>query len=399
MRKTVLLILVLLCSTGMSSCSKSSSSSGEATTYKVTLSPVRSTWPIVREASGRWELVGEAVFNNTGAENLLLQSVNLKVFESGGTILADRTYDAGKFKDMIVIVNSTSTNKLAPGARGFCHVAALAGSASLPTLARVTVSFTNGKSETSDIPLYEYNTGEQTIWPLTFTNGNWLAWDTGETTYHWGEMAYNPAAGDYVNSQRYALDAEQLDSEYNLSSPSPATKKEDYYGWGQDILSAGSGTVVIVEHDQIDQEISKIWTYADISGINYLGNYVVIRHGPALYSMYVHMMQNSATVSVGAHVTAGQVIGKVGNSGLSGNFGVADGYPHLHFQYMDAEDQAKAQGLPALFWNIKINRFSDAELLGALGTLPDIRTAYELQAGTYSISGGTPLEFELIMAP
>jgi len=302
---------------------------------------------------------------------------------------------------MIVIVNSTSSSstELAPGDYGFSHVAALAGNSSMPTLARVTISFTNGKSETADIPLYEYNPGEQTIWPLTFTNGNWLAWNTGETTYHWGVMSYNPAIGDFVNDQRYAFDVEQLDSEFNVSNPYIATKKEDYYAWGEDILSAGSGTVVTVVQDQIDQEISKVWTNADISGMNYLGNYVIIQHGPALFSLYVHMMQNSATISVGAHVVAGQVIGKIGNSGLSGNIGVADGRPHLHFQFMDAEDRTKAQGLPALFWNIKINRFSDADLLGALGFLPDIRTAYDLQAGTYSISGGTPLEYELVTAP
>ncbi len=397
MRKALLFILVFLLSVGLWHCSNSSG--GGSTTYQVTLSPIRSTWPIVREASGQWELVGETVFNNTGTEKLVLQSVNLKVFESSGTVLADRTYDTGKFEEMIVIENSTSTSELAPGARGFSHVAALAGNASLPTLARVTVSFTNGKSETADIPLYEYNPGEQTIWPLTFSNGNWLAFDTGETTYHWSAINYNPAINDFVIDQRYAIDAIRIDAQYNLSNPSPATKKEDYYAWGEDILSAGSGTVVTVVLDQIDQEISKIWTDADISGTNFLGNYVVIKHGPALFSLYVHMMRSSATVSVGDHVSAGQVIGKVGNSGLSGNIGVADGQPMLHFQYMDAEDRTKAQGLPALFWNIKINRFSDADLLSALGKLPDIRSEYNLQAGTYSINGGTPLEYEIITAP
>ncbi len=267
MRKALLFILVFLLSVGLWHCSNSSG--GGSTTYQVTLSPIRSTWPIVREASGQWELVGETVFNNTGTEKLVLQSVNLKVFESSGTVLADRTYDTGKFEEMIVIENSTSTSELAPGARGFSHVAALAGNASLPTLARVTVSFTNGKSETADIPLYEYNPGEQTIWPLTFSNGNWLAFDTGETTYHWSAINYNPAINDFVIDQRYAIDAIRIDAQYNLSNPSPATKKEDYYAWGEDILSAGSGTVVTVVLDQIDQEISKIWTDADISGTNF----------------------------------------------------------------------------------------------------------------------------------
>ena len=278
-------------------------------------------------------------------------------------------------------------------------MAALAGDTTVPTLARVTVSFTNGRSETADIPLYEYDPGQQTIWPLSFSNGNWLAFDTGETTYHWSAIGYNPNIGDFVIDQRYAIDAVQVDAQYNLSNPSPAVNKEDYYAWGEDILSAGSGTVVTVVIDQIDQELSKVWTYAESTETNIMGNYVVIKHDTALFSIYVHMMNSSATVTVGDHVVAGQVIGKVGNSGLTGNIGVADGMPHLHFQFMDRKDRTKAQGLPALFWNIKINRYSDADLLSALGHLPDIRTVYSLQTGTYSISGGTPLEYEMITAP
>jgi len=360
----------------------------------------------MREASGQWEVVGEVHFMNTGTERLVLQSVNLKVFGSGSTILADRTYDSGKLKDMIVIAlkdpsgyytqTSTSTSELAPTDLGFSHVAALAGSSSLPALARVTVSFTNGRSETADIPLYEFDPGQQTVWPLAFTNGNWLAFDTGETTYHWSAIGYNQAAGDFVIDQRFAIDAIQIDAQFNLSNPSPAAQKEDYYAWGEDIMSAGTGTVVTVVQDQIDNELSKVWTAADTNGE---GNYVVIKHGPALFSLYAHMMKSSATVSVGDHVVAGQVIGKVGNSGATGNPGVADGQPHLHFQYMDAKDRTKAQGLPALFWNIKINRYSDAVLINEIGHLPDIRTVYSLPSGTYSVSGGTPLEYEIITSP
>jgi len=405
MKRIFLSLLLFLALSGVWSCSSSSNGNGQ-TTYQVIMQPIRAAWSIMREASGQWEIVGEARFINNGTEKLMLQSVNIKAFGSTGTMLADRTYDQGKFKDMIVIVLkdpngyytqvSASTSELAPTDLGFSHVAALAGTASVPTLASVTVSFTNGRSETADIPLYEYDPGQQTIWPLSFSNGNWLAFDTGETTYHWSAIGYNQSVGDFVIDQRYAIDIVQLDAQYNLSNPSPAVNKEDYYAWGEDIMSAGTGTVVTVVQDQIDQELSKVWTSADTNGE---GNYVVIKHGSALFSLYAHMMKSSATVSVGDHVVAGQVIGKVGNSGATGNPGVADGQPHLHFQYMDAKDRTKAQGLPALFSNIKIERFTDAVLLSALGRLPDIRTVYSLPAGTFSISGGTPLEYEMITAP
>ena len=78
----------------------------------------------MREASGQWEIIGETRFTNTGTEKLMLQSVNLKAFDVSGNKLADRTYDTGKFQDMIVIMlkdpngyytqTSASTSELAP---------------------------------------------------------------------------------------------------------------------------------------------------------------------------------------------------------------------------------------------------------------------------------------------
>ena len=52
------------------------------------------------------------------------------------------------------------------------------------------------------------------------------------------------------------------------------------------------------------------------------GNYVSINHGDGFASIYMHMTHY--IVSVGTYVSAGQVIGYVGSTGLStGN--------HLHF--------------------------------------------------------------------
>jgi len=119
---------------------------------------------------------------------------------------------------------------------------------------------------------------------------------------------------------------------------------------------------------------------------------VVIQHGPKLFSFYAHMMNSSATVSVGDAVAAGQVIGKIGNSGYSTA-------PHIHFQYMDTMDMVTGKGLPALFWGAKINRVSDATLQSVVSPFPDIREqGYLLTEGTYTISGSTPLEYDIITA-
>ncbi len=157
MKKAILLALVFLL---VQECSVvAANTEGGATPYGVTLAAIRPAWPIVREASGQWEIVGEAFFSNTGTETLVIEAINLKVFNTNGDLLVDQSYGSDKFKDLIMIAVqspngtytelSASTRKLAPTDLGFCRVAALAGKVSLPAAARVTVSFTNGKSETA----------------------------------------------------------------------------------------------------------------------------------------------------------------------------------------------------------------------------------------------------------
>lgn len=64
-----------------------------------------------------------------------------------------------------------------------------------------------------------------------------------------------------------------------------------------------------------------------ISGYNrYRGNYVVISHGSGNTTTYQHLSKRS--VSVGAKVKQGQVIGITGSTGVSRG-------PHLHFEIME----------------------------------------------------------------
>jgi murein DD-endopeptidase MepM/ murein hydrolase activator NlpD len=76
-------------------------------------------------------------------------------------------------------------------------------------------------------------------------------------------------------------------------------------GYGTPIHAAAAGTVVLAG-----------WTGG-------YGNYTCIDHGGGLATCYAH--QSSYAVSAGAHVSQGQVIGYVGNTGHS--FGA-----HLHFE-------------------------------------------------------------------
>jgi murein DD-endopeptidase MepM/ murein hydrolase activator NlpD len=54
------------------------------------------------------------------------------------------------------------------------------------------------------------------------------------------------------------------------------------------------------------------------------GNFVAVDHGDGSIGLYLHSPQGGIRVAVGDRVSAGQVLGVVGRSGLAG-------FPHLHF--------------------------------------------------------------------
>ena len=82
-----------------------------------------------------------------------------------------------------------------------------------------------------------------------------------------------------------------------------------------------------------------------------MGNCVIIDHGNSEYSVMAHMQQGSVTVKVGERVAAGQVIGRLGNSGDS--FG-----PHLHYQLQSGPQLFHDQALPFRFQNIDVPQLS-----------------------------------------
>lgn len=87
------------------------------------------------------------------------------------------------------------------------------------------------------------------------------------------------------------------------------------------------------------------------------GNRVVQHLGGDRYAVYAHMQPGSVRVGVGQRVERGQVVGLVGNTGISSG-------PHLHFHVMDSPggpSALNADALPYVF-----DRF------GLVGNVPDL---------------------------
>jgi len=151
-------------------------------------------------------------------------------------------------------------------------------------------------------------------------------------------------------SMEFAIDMSQYNSELKLMHKENMDN-EDFAAYGADILAIADGEV-----EDCYNSYSRIspWNWNErkilIEKYGFLpaqcGNYVVIKHANDECSFYGHMIPNSLTIEKGDIVRQGQVIGKLGNTGLSN-------CPHLHFQLMDGPDFLGNRGLPCYFSNLK----------------------------------------------
>ena len=94
---------------------------------------------------------------------------------------------------------------------------------------------------------------------------------------------------------------------------------QDYYAFGESILSPVSGYVVDARDDLVDNIIG------EVDRINNWGNYIIIKSDLGYFVEISHLMQYSLQVKIGDYVQLGAIIAKCGNSGYSPE-------PHIHIQ-------------------------------------------------------------------
>ncbi len=110
---------------------------------------------------------------------------------------------------------------------------------------------------------------------------------------------------------------------------------EDYYAFGQSILSPVNGYVVALRQDLADNPIGVV------DKENNWGNYIIIKSDYGYFVEISHIMQNSIPVKIGDYVKVGDIIGKCGNSGYSP-------IPHIHIQVQKYEVLG-SETMPFLF--------------------------------------------------
>lgn len=163
--------------------------------------------------------------------------------------------------------------------------------------------------------------------------------------------------GIEANNQRYAWDFVIIDAagrprpmedaavEGFYRFDPPRTRNEDYFVFGAPVLAPAAGRVAACRGDLPDETPWRprygLEDYRADPSLMF-GNYVVLDHGHAEFSLLAHCQAGSVQVTPGDSVSAGETIARAGNSGNTY-------YPHLHYQLMTSPDVRTAEGLPACF--------------------------------------------------
>jgi len=130
---------------------------------------------------------------------------------------------------------------------------------------------------------------------------------------------YQAFDGEWTHKGKYKYAYDFVKKREKKSYKNQGLHLQDYYAFGEAILSPTSGYVVAMRHDLVDNIIGEVDT------INNWGNYIIIRSDKGFFVEISHLMQYSASVEVGAYIQTDTIIAKCGNSGYSPE-------PHIHIQ-------------------------------------------------------------------
>ena len=188
------------------------------------------------------------------------------------------------------------------------------------------------------------------------TGRNWLDLNgcCGMTSHR---MALNPINGELWAAERFAIDYLQLGPDGRVFT-GEMTDVASYQFFGADILAVGDGPVVSTRDDLPEQVPGTLPTGLALD--EYGGNHIVQYLGGGNYAFYAHLKTGGVKVQPGDQLTAGQVIGALGNSGNTDA-------PHLHFHIMNTPDPLRSDGLPFVFSSFQL----DSRLADTAQDLPD----------------------------
>ena len=165
-------------------------------------------------------------------------------------------------------------------------------------------------------------------------DGRWFVMQGGDTPNVNHHMT--------VTAQAFGVDFAKVGgpSQRQLAIGTPS-RVEDFFSWGEPVLSPAEGTVVSVVNDCPDNPLGAK------DAEHPAGNYLVIGIAEGRFVCLAHMQRGSVSVKAGDAVKRGQRVGLCGNSGNSD-------FPHIHLHVQDTPDLNIGRGQNPIFDAINV---------------------------------------------
>jgi hypothetical protein len=161
----------------------------------------------------------------------------------------------------------------------------------------------------------------------------------GPLTVAWGGPTLSVNYHAVMPDQRWSFDL--LITANGSTHRGAGSRLDDYYAFGRPVLAPAAGLVRRVHDGEPDGPIGQ-WRVRGAAG-----NHVVIEVAPGEFLFIAHLQPQSIAVAPGDPIVAGQVIGRVGNSGNSSE-------PHVHLHLQTTPTPYLGEGIPFFFHGFRV---------------------------------------------
>jgi len=303
--------------------------------------------PAVVAAGGQYHLIYELHLTSVFGRDLTLR--RLEIMNSRNA--AVKAYDGKELFRCLVRPgrqpDPEEKGVLGSGARAVAFLMLSFGdSAQIPDalIHRVTVVYARPNGEQvvlqGDSRPFPVSRKEAVVIGPPVRPGVWLAGNgpgDGPVGHRLSMQAWN---GRLVVNQRYALDFMKFGEDNRLVRGENAANP-NWTSYGQEILAVADGEVVEIKDGVVENTPGEKYAVPNTLE-NAAGNFIVLKIGSDAFAAYSHLQPKSLRVKAGDRVRKGQVLGLIGNSGISDA-------PHLHFHVIDAASFFGGESVPYVF--------------------------------------------------
>lgn len=317
--------------------------------------------PVVADSAGSPQLVHELHLTSFAHDAIEIERVAV-VDSTSGTIIADAQGDllAGWMGRAGGLAVKSEIRTIQPGMRGIVYFNLPLQSATPKSVAH-RIHFRMAGAPAGSC--HEITVAQATVIaqaPIVLgpplRGGPWAAVYAPEMERGHRRVVYATEGAARIPG-RFAIDWIGL-SNAGRTAPEGASRLDEFYGHGSDVLAVGDAIVAAVRDDVVEAETVDAVPKVSIGDAS--GNYVALDLGGGRYAFYEHL-QRAIPVRPGQRVKRGEVIGRVG---LTGQGTV----PHLHFHVANANSLLAAEGLPFTIDRIDIlGGYSSIEEFGRGG--------------------------------